>query len=590
MDISSKSVSVNRLSTIPNIVRARFDNLLSADECYTGSPTYCGSCQAILTSISELNDAPNGYKSWKCEYCTHENKVKVFEEDIPDVKRNPETVYLLDTTPASTSMSKKIDRSEMINSKIIGQSNYVVFCIDTSLSMTFPVKITDELTKSSITKSRSELSRDNPNTKLASQNSKHPNHISRLNTVQMAICENLAEIEKESPLKQVGLVTFNGKVKVIGDGLSEAKPELGDDILDDKSKIEQISERLPFFDSISKSKNKLKQEVLNLEPSLGTALGPGLLLSVLIAGRKKGSKVILCTDGLANKGLGQLGNEVSEETRQFYEEIIELANTKGVSVSIITIEGTDCKVSLLGKVTDKTSGSVEVVNPANLKQEFRSMLTKNIIATNVKAGIIFPKEIYIKNYQDINNKESKLTRDIGNVTKDSELAFQFEFRNKSAIDITKTKYLPIQLQVEYVALDGSKQLKVITKIVNLTNDDKLVEENIDRNIVASYGMKSKMELIENGLPTNELDNLLENVPKFNPSVNDNFSKKAYEHKKGELDSLQKISELSIASSLGKSSMVKKIEPLRGNENVDDISASKIIRIKNSRAEDFVDNK
>jgi Mg-chelatase subunit ChlD len=38
-----------------------------------------------------------------------------------------------------------------------------------------------------------------------------------------------------------------------------------------------------------------------------TALGPALLASVLLANAgKQGSTVIICTDGLANKGLGSL--------------------------------------------------------------------------------------------------------------------------------------------------------------------------------------------------------------------------------------------------------------------------------------------
>ncbi len=38
-----------------------------------------------------------------------------------------------------------------------------------------------------------------------------------------------------------------------------------------------------------------------------TALGPGLLVSVSLAARgKPGSKVIICTDGMANLGVGSI--------------------------------------------------------------------------------------------------------------------------------------------------------------------------------------------------------------------------------------------------------------------------------------------
>ena len=44
-----------------------------------------------------------------------------------------------------------------------------------------------------------------------------------------------------------------------------------------------------------------------MEESGPTALGPALVSSVMLASKgKRGSKVILCTDGLANVGLGKL--------------------------------------------------------------------------------------------------------------------------------------------------------------------------------------------------------------------------------------------------------------------------------------------
>ena len=52
----------------------------------------------------------------------------------------------------------------------------------------------------------------------------------------------------------------------------------------------------------------------------GTALGPGLLASVAMAAKgKPGSKVIICTDGEANAGVGRLIN--SNMDTQFYDKV-----------------------------------------------------------------------------------------------------------------------------------------------------------------------------------------------------------------------------------------------------------------------------
>jgi len=61
-----------------------------------------------------------------------------------------------------------------------------------------------------------------------------------------------------------------------------------------------------------------------------------------------------------------------------------LSNKNRVSVSIITIEGTTCKVGILGEIANKTGGTVNIVNPLKIKEEFSTILEEQIIATNVR--------------------------------------------------------------------------------------------------------------------------------------------------------------------------------------------------------------
>ncbi len=66
---------------------------------------------------------------------------------------------------------------------------------------------------------------------------------------------------------------------------------------------------------------------LRLEEGGATALGPALYYSVLEASKKNGSQVILCTDGLANKGIGNLDD--TESGSLFYKELSSYAKTNG---------------------------------------------------------------------------------------------------------------------------------------------------------------------------------------------------------------------------------------------------------------------
>jgi hypothetical protein len=65
---------------------------------------------------------------------------------------------------------------------------------------------------------------------------------------------------------------------------------------------------------------------------------------------------------MANLGVGSLDKGRSE----FYQNIATDAKRKGVSISVITMEGEDCSMENLGTAADITNGTVEIVNPNDL--------------------------------------------------------------------------------------------------------------------------------------------------------------------------------------------------------------------------------
>jgi hypothetical protein len=74
-----------------------------------------------------------------------------------------------------------------------------------------------------------------------------------------------------------------------------------------------------------------------------TALGPALLAATKIASNGAiGSKVIICTDGEANTGIGNASDT------GFYDRMGEYAKSKHVTVSVLTIKGAGCNVKKLG--------------------------------------------------------------------------------------------------------------------------------------------------------------------------------------------------------------------------------------------------
>lgn len=78
------------------------------------------------------------------------------------------------------------------------------------------------------------------------------NHIIKIKAVQLAITSNLNKLEKESPEKKVGLVTFNNKVKIIGDGFID-ELHISGDYLDKKDEIKKIADNTPNLKALNKT-------------------------------------------------------------------------------------------------------------------------------------------------------------------------------------------------------------------------------------------------------------------------------------------------------------------------------------------------
>jgi len=144
----------------------------------------------------------------------------------------------------------------------------------------------------------------------------------------------------------------------------------------------------------------LSDKVWGLTEKGQTALGPALVVSVALASQKPGSQVILCTDGLANIGLGNLDvspptstNNTEDDTQmdvveQWYEQMANWALEKGVVVNVISITDSECKLENLGKVCDITQGKVQRINPTQLTANFKGILEKKVLATKVQATML----------------------------------------------------------------------------------------------------------------------------------------------------------------------------------------------------------
>ncbi len=72
--------------------------------------------------------------------------------------------------------------------------------------------------------------------------------------------------------------------------------------------------------------------------------GPALLVAVAMASSSSGCRVVVCTDGLANIGVGALDKsscpteELRARAEEWYESVGQMAKLAGVAVSVISIK------------------------------------------------------------------------------------------------------------------------------------------------------------------------------------------------------------------------------------------------------------
>lgn len=291
-----------------NVVSIKFNQLKEIADMHVGDPIKCSYCDAYLSNISQVNFTKRPV--WKCEFCQRENYPQI---DIREIPKSRDVTFIINPSNEQDSLD----------------SSNIIYCIDISGSMSVTTSIPGNI---SLPTDKSRKQKDKAIYGEYYQESREEQgsrrYISRLEAVQAAIADNLDKLKNESPNKRVGLVAFNDQVHVYGDGAKDPTV-LSDTILESKEKIEKKAQEVNELLPINKTFEKLYDKLISLEEGGATALGPAILYSIRVASRRQGSRVILCTDGLANKGVGSLEDSNYQESVKFYYELGNYAVEKG---------------------------------------------------------------------------------------------------------------------------------------------------------------------------------------------------------------------------------------------------------------------
>jgi hypothetical protein len=310
-------------------------------------------------------------------------------------------------------------------------------------------------------------------------------YVSRLQCIQAALSAQIEQLVKEHPKKRLAIVTFNNDVTIYLAGnvthvLTGDKLEQYDFLLNFGSAFSN-----QILTNIETSHPEFIKIILELEESGATALGPALLTSIGIAGTSRGSSVILCTDGIANIGLGTIENFIPEDTSpatQFYNLVAKDALERGVAVSVLSIQGTNASLEHIAKVAADTRGVNHIVDPLNLTKNFNFILQNAIIATECNATMFLNKALTFRHEKS--TEDVKAFREIGNVTQESIITFEYYPINKE--ELKNVKDVCFQVQIKFTKLDGSKCVRIMSKRQEITHDRLEAEKHVNVNVVGLH--------------------------------------------------------------------------------------------------------
>lgn len=326
----------------------------------------------------------------------------------------------------------------------------------------------------------------------------------RLDCVVEAVIDELKKMRIDRSTRKVGIVWFGSQVTILGDA-SQKEMKLPDGLFTSFDLIvEKASEYASLFgESVTDSYERLKKAVKDAICHGSTALGPALVTSIQIASKGAvGSRVIICTDGEANVGIG------SGEDNVFYDKVANFAKEKQVSVSVLTIKGDRCNVKMLGKVSLATGGSVMKVDPNNLGSEFSKILSDEVLGTSTEVVIRLNHRFKFVGTKDtLTTDHGRLLKDnLGNFTEETEVSYQFDIiteeENQGSRIVNpqlfKCNRLPIQIQISYTGRNSSRYLQVFTDWREVTDSVKEIVAATDFKVFSAGMLQHISPMIQNG--------------------------------------------------------------------------------------------
>lgn len=198
---------------------------------------------------------------------------------------------------------------------------------------------------------------------------------------------------------------------------------------------------------------------------------------------------MICTDGQANVGIGDVSSGKKSEIQAIYQKIGRIAKEHGVTVNILSIRGDDCSLEQVGQLADISAGTVDIVDPLDLSKQVVEIMNKPILGTGVTCKMVLDSHLVFAT-----TGTNKDVKEFGNVTSDTDLTFGFE----PAADDQFPGPVYVQANLNLTRPDGAKISRVFTKQLTVTLDSNIMEANLDSCIIGLNAVQTAAEMAHSG--------------------------------------------------------------------------------------------
>ena len=467
-----------------NVVAVKLYEISEEKELATGDLVLCANCSACLNNFSKLLPEEGENKwLWECEFCCYGNHINIEEEEKP---KTESVTYVLSKPPLVAESPGEETKVEEEEKKDHSDETSVIFCIDISGSMDQGQSVGKKL-----------------------KYMKSANYATRLECVKLAIDSQIESMVAESPERRVGFVLFEDSVHILGD-CSGGKPHIiSGQTMNEYGQLLEHAHSLgdAITQPVKNSQKALKAALEEMHTIGCTALGPGLVAATGLAAKgKPGSRVIICTDGLANVGMGSVSGSASVEALAFYEQVGNYAQERGIAIDVVSLVASECRLDMLSPIANLTGGNIIRVDPSKLSDDFAELLSERVLARNAVLRVQLHKVLEFRGEDEKNviSGGSVMEKKIGNITSESETTFEYmlkrpeELKLIEDVDIENLERIPFQTQIRYTTMKDMECVRIISMVSEITQEKEEANKEVDAEILKANAVHQTGKMAKKG--------------------------------------------------------------------------------------------